>query len=189
MRYGFVWTAGVIERWQGSQGKTGSNNREALARKANAFLFVLLSSAATHHPRRLPIIDRFIICEADGSIKMSSKKLTVFYDGECPICTKEIGFYKDCAGAEAIEWTDITKLNSNEVHPGLSKEQALARFHVLKSNGELVSGGPAFAQLWKLLRKFRFLGVIAAFPPIAWVLDRVYDVLLIIRPGMQKLFK
>ena len=119
----------------------------------------------------------------------SQDKLTVFYDGECPICTREIGFYKDCDGAEDIDWRDITKITEDEVHPGLSREDALARFHVLTRDGHLMSGGPAFAQMWRNLTKFRLLGTVFSFPPIAWVLDRVYDLLLILRPGLQKLFK
>lgn len=119
----------------------------------------------------------------------TNEKLTVFYDGECPICTREIGFYKECDGGSDIDWRDVTKIADDEVHPGLSRDDALARFHVLTQDGRLMSGGPAFAQMWRNLKKFRLVGAVFSFPPIAWLLDRVYDLLLLVRPRLQKLFK
>ena len=119
----------------------------------------------------------------------TSSKLTVFYDGECPICTREIGFYQTCEGANDIEWQDITQCESSEVYPGLSKENALARFHVLTNDGRLMSGGPAFAQMWRNLPRFRWFGAFFSIPPIAWVLDRIYDFLLLVRPRLQRLFR
>lgn len=35
-----------------------------------------------------------------------SGKLTVYYDGACPLCRREIEFYRRRRGADAIEWVD-----------------------------------------------------------------------------------
>ncbi|MDJ0614493.1 MAG: DUF393 domain-containing protein [Rhizobiaceae bacterium] len=121
--------------------------------------------------------------------EQTDQKLTVFYDGECPICTREIGFYKTCEGAGDIEWLDITQSDKAILHPGLSREDALARFHVLTPGGKLIAGGPAFAQMWTRLRKFKWLGRVLSVAPISWVLDRIYDLLLVIRPLLQKAFR
>ena len=111
--------------------------------------------------------------------------LTVFYDGACPLCTREIGFYKTRTGAEAINWVDVSCAAQNEVAPGLSREQALARFHVMKPGGALISNGRAFAELWAALPGYRLVGEIARRAPFAWILDGAYGVFLKLRPRLQ----
>ena len=116
-----------------------------------------------------------------------SEKLTVFYDGACPLCEREIEFYRRRKGAEAIAWVDVSRAADDEVAPGLLKEQALARFHVMKAGGALVSDGRAFAELWAALPAFRLVGRIARTGPLGWILDRVYGVFLRLRPRLQAL--
>ena len=71
----------------------------------------------------------------------SSHQLQVFYDGSCPLCTREIAFYQRREGADVICWVDVSANKAPEVSPGLSKDQALSRFHVKTEDGTLVSGG------------------------------------------------
>ncbi len=113
--------------------------------------------------------------------------LTVFYDGACPLCTREIGFYKTRRGADAISWIDVSNASPGEVAPGLTKDEALARFHVMKPEGTLVSNGRAFAELWAALPGYRLIGRIAKTAPIAWFLDRAYSGFLRLRPRLQSL--
>ncbi len=116
-----------------------------------------------------------------------TENLTVFYDGACPLCRREIGFYKNRKGAEAISWIDVSRAARDEVAPGLTKTQAMARFHVMKPGGALVSSGRAFAELWAALPGFRLFGRIARTGPLAWALDRAYGAFLKLRPRVQAL--
>ncbi|TQV74344.1 thiol-disulfide oxidoreductase DCC family protein [Denitrobaculum tricleocarpae] len=116
-------------------------------------------------------------------------KVTVFYDGACPLCAREIGFYRERAGAEAVTWLDVSAVEDSEIIPGLSKDQALARFHVLAPEGQLHSGGAAFAQLWQALPGFRLLGRIGQTAPAAWVLNHAYNGFLRLRPRIQAWFR
>jgi predicted DCC family thiol-disulfide oxidoreductase YuxK len=117
----------------------------------------------------------------------SSHHLQVFYDGSCPLCTREIAFYQRREGADGICWVDVSASNSPEVSPGLSKDQALSRFHVKTGDGTLVSGGAAFAELWAALPGFRPLGRIFQTSFLVWVLNAAYDAFLKVRPFLQKL--
>lgn len=110
---------------------------------------------------------------------------TVFYDGGCPLCTREIAFYRRRSGADAISWVDVHDLTERDVAPGLSKARALARFHVATPDGEIVSGGAAFARLWAALPGFRLLGKLFQRAPLTWLLDRAYDLFLKVRPRLQ----
>ena len=115
------------------------------------------------------------------------EKLTVFYDGACPLCEREIAFYRRGRGAEDVSWVDVSGGPEGEVAPGLSRVRARARFHVKRPDGTLLSGGRAFAELWLALPAFRALGVLARPRPVAWILDRAYDLFLKFRPRIQSL--
>lgn len=115
----------------------------------------------------------------------TAKKLTVFYDGACPLCAREISFYRRRKGAERVSWVDVSRWSEEQVAPGLSKEKALARFHVLTADGTIVSGGAAFAGLWAVLPGFGLLGRLFQTRPLTWCLDRAYVFFLKIRPRLQ----
>jgi hypothetical protein len=34
-------------------------------------------------------------------------RLTVYYDGSCPICSREIGFYRARPGADGFDWVNV----------------------------------------------------------------------------------
>lgn len=114
-------------------------------------------------------------------------KLTVFYDGACPLCEREIGFYRGCRGADEVVWVDVSRAHSDEVAPGLSQDAAMARFHVQKADGGLVSGGAAFAELWATLPSFRWAGRLLRQRPFVPILERAYTLFLKIRPRLQSL--
>ncbi len=121
---------------------------------------------------------------ADGSDRAD---LTVFYDGACPLCRREVAFYRERRGAERVDWVDVSEAGTKDVAPGLSRQQALARFHVSDASGTLMSGGAAFAALWRTLPSFRPLGRLFGLRPFAWALERLYLVFLRLRPRLQAL--
>jgi len=91
-------------------------------------------------------------------LRDNCQALTVFYDGACPLCRREISFYQRRDGAESVRWIDVSRSPAGEVAPGLSRDAALARFHVRDAAGRITSGGPAFAKLWEALPAFAVLG-------------------------------
>lgn len=112
----------------------------------------------------------------------TAAKLTVYYDGACPICSREIGVYRACDGAERIEWVDVGAARAPEsVAPDLSRADARARFHVRSADGSLVSGAAAFATLWRALPAWRRLGRLAAWPPATRLLEALYRGFLALR--------
>lgn len=118
---------------------------------------------------------------------MSETKLTVYHDGGCPLCRREIAFYRRLEGAGEIRWVDVRDAGDEELGAGLDRASALARFHVRDPQGGLMSGGPAFAALWRALPRFHGLGRLLEAPGLRWLSDRVYDAFLAIRPALQRL--
>lgn len=116
-------------------------------------------------------------------------RLTIFYDGQCPLCRREIAFYRRQKGSELLDWVDVADSGQGMVAPGLSACNALSRFHVMDTAGRLFSGGTAFARLWLELPAFNWFGHVFQNAPMAWILDRVYDFFLYFRPGLQRIIK
>ena len=84
---------------------------------------------------------------------------TVYYDGGCPVCTREIAMYRQQPGAERIRWVDASSCGAEELGAQLSREAALARLHLRGPDGQLVSGAAAFTGMWREMPRWRGLGV------------------------------
>ncbi|PWG64034.1 thiol-disulfide oxidoreductase DCC family protein [Spiribacter halobius] len=116
--------------------------------------------------------------------------LTVYYDGACPLCRREIGFYRRRRGAERLRWLDVSAEGAEAVLPeGLSRRAALGRFHVGLADGRLVSGGAAFAELWAALPGFRAAGRLFRRRPLVNLLELAYRGFLPLRPYLQRLVR
>jgi predicted DCC family thiol-disulfide oxidoreductase YuxK len=113
-------------------------------------------------------------------------KLTVYFDGSCPLCSKEIGAYRKCRGGDEIDWVDVSRVPDHDLAPGLSRTDAIRRFHVRLADGTTVSGGAAFAELWAALPALAFVGYIGRCRPVSWILEVAYLAFLPIRPWLQR---
>lgn len=102
---------------------------------------------------------------------MTQSPVTVYYDGACPVCRREIGFYQKRTGG-AVSYCDVAA----EVCPApdLTREDALRRFHVRLADGELVSGAAAFLALWRETPGFRTAAKLLSARPVVAVLDLGY---------------
>jgi predicted DCC family thiol-disulfide oxidoreductase YuxK len=107
-------------------------------------------------------------------------ELQVYYDGGCPVCSREIGFYRARPGAGQFEWVDVNK-DDAELGRGLTRTEALARMHVRTRNGELLSGAAAFAAMWRLMPGFKWLGWLLVMPPFGTIAEWSYRGFLLAR--------
>jgi predicted DCC family thiol-disulfide oxidoreductase YuxK len=115
----------------------------------------------------------------------SARPVTVLYDASCPLCRREIGLYRSAKGGEAVSWCDVSGADA-ATPAGLSREAAMARFHVVDADGTLRSGADAFIALWLSLPGWRWLGRVAGVPPLPWLLERAYRGFLRVRPWIQR---
>jgi predicted DCC family thiol-disulfide oxidoreductase YuxK len=110
-------------------------------------------------------------------------RCTVYYDGACPVCSREIAHYRTREGAERLAFVDVSAAGAAEPPaPDLSREAALERMHVRLADGRLVSGAAAFAALWSALPGWRALGRFAALPGVAQAAELAYRLFLRTRP-------
>jgi len=82
---------------------------------------------------------------------------TVFYDGDCPLCRREIAHYRRVDSANRLHWVDAANAADTLAEHGLSREQAMAELHVLDGSGRWQRGVDAFLVIWQHLPAYRWL--------------------------------
>lgn len=109
--------------------------------------------------------------------------LTVWYDGACPLCRREISGLRKLDRRGAIDFVDVSE-GQPESCP-VSHDELLARFHA-QENGRVFSGAAAFAAMWRAIPLLRPMGELARIPPVLWLLERLYRRFLRVRPRLQR---
>lgn len=84
-------------------------------------------------------------------------ELKTFFDGGCPLCSREIAHYRKVDQAGRIHWIDITREKDTLADAGLDLQSAMRRLHVQEADGRLLSGVDAFIAIWRRLPRWRWL--------------------------------
>ena len=108
--------------------------------------------------------------------------VTVWYDGACPLCQREIALMRRLDRAGAITFIDVA--GADAACP-LDRAELLARFHA-REDGRIVSGAAAFAAMWRAIPALRPLGLAARNPVVLAGLERLYRAFLRVRPGLSR---
>ncbi|MEG3161172.1 DUF393 domain-containing protein [Sphingomonas sp. LB2R24] len=109
-------------------------------------------------------------------------RLTVWHDGDCPLCRREITLMRRLDRRGAIEFIDAT---DGDASCPIDRRELLARFHA-REDGQLLSGAAAFAAMWRAIPVLRPLGLAARQPIVLGLLERVYIGFLRVRPKLQR---
>lgn len=109
--------------------------------------------------------------------------VTVWYDGACPLCAREIALLRRLDRRGAITFVDLV---GPDGQCPLDRTVMLARLHVM-AGPDLLDGAAAFAALWRAIPLLRPLGELARIPGILWLLERLYRGFLRLRPRLQRL--
>ena len=121
-----------------------------------------------------------------GAEAASATGPTIYFDGGCPVCTREIAVYQRQPGAESCTWIDASRCAEAEFGTGLTRDAALKRLHVRLPDGSLQHGARGFAAMWSALPRTALLGRIASWAPVATVLEVAYRIFLRLRTAWRK---
>ena len=113
-------------------------------------------------------------------------KTTVYFDGLCHLCSREIDHYRTMKGADALDFKDITATGFDAVKEGLNPKDIHRVMHVRAANGELRTGVEAFVEIWSNLDKMRWIVPWARRFPLKQVLNMGYVAFAKVRPLLPR---
>jgi len=100
--------------------------------------------------------------------------VTVYFDGRCPLCRREIAHYRRLDRAGLVRWVDLHSAGPELEHIGVQRRAARQRLHVLDRDRRLHTGVGAFAVIWDLLPGYRWLSRLVRTRGLVPVLERGY---------------
>ncbi|MBB5207599.1 thiol-disulfide oxidoreductase DCC family protein [Chiayiivirga flava] len=112
--------------------------------------------------------------------------ITVFFDGLCPVCRREVALYRRLAAPGAVRWTDIAQPAALDGET-FGLDAALALLHVRDGGGALRIGLDAHLLLWARLPGWRVLAwVLVRNAPLRRAADAGYRWFTARRPGLVR---
>lgn len=82
------------------------------------------------------------------SASVTSFDIEVFFDGQCPLCRREIAFLQRLDRRHRIRFTDIAAADFDPATVGVSGQALMDRIHGRLPDGRLIEGVEVFRQLY-----------------------------------------
>ena len=87
-------------------------------------------------------------------------KITIFYDGACPLCVSEMTRLKECDSRGFVDLIDLNLSDFSERHPDIDKQKAQQVLHGKLSDGTLLLGLDVTCHAWRSVGKHRWLSLL-----------------------------
>lgn len=100
-------------------------------------------------------------------------EIEAFYDGACPLCTREVEFLRRRDRRGRLRFTDFTAPGFDPAVIGATPEALMARMHGRLPDGTLVSGVEVFRRMYDAIG-WRWLVAISRWPLVRTLCERVY---------------
>ena len=83
---------------------------------------------------------------------MNTAKLTIFFDGGCPLCKREVDFLQSRNQMGYLSFIDIN-IPDFYLHLkyGITYKQAMERIHALRSDGSVIKDIKVFQEAYRLI--------------------------------------
>ena len=112
-------------------------------------------------------------------------EVEVWFDGDCPLCRREIALLRRLDRRGAIVFTDVT---TGQGSCPIDREELLNRFHA-REDGRMVSGAEAFAAMWRAIPLLSPIGRLARNRWVLAMMERLYLRFLKVRPRLQRMLR
>ncbi len=104
---------------------------------------------------------------------MNTYDVEVFFDGDCPLCTREIDIVRKLDGGGRVLFTDIAAEGFAPSTINKTHEELMARIHARLPDGTFVEGVEVFRRMYAAVG-LGPLVAITRLPGIAQLLDASY---------------
>ena len=112
-------------------------------------------------------------------------RITLLYDGLCPICSREIDFMRRRDRANRLAFEDIAAAGFDAARYGLTENDVVARMHGVLPDGRVVTGMEAFRIAYGALG-LGWLVAPTGWPGLRPVFDLFYRTFARYRPRLSK---
>lgn len=104
-------------------------------------------------------------------------KIKLLYDGECPLCVREVNFLtKKDAGRGIVKFVDIASPGYDpQVNAGIDFATAMGRIHGILSDGTVVKNVEVFRQVYESLGMGWVYGI-TRLPGLGVIADWLYGI-------------
>ena len=100
-------------------------------------------------------------------------EVEVFYDGECPLCVREIDMLRRRDRRQRIRFTNIAVAGFDAGSVGVSEEALMGRIHGRLPDGAIIEGVEVFRRLYAAVG-FERTVAFTRLPGVAPILDAAY---------------
>ncbi|HVR18692.1 MAG TPA: DUF393 domain-containing protein [Polyangiaceae bacterium] len=101
-------------------------------------------------------------------------EVEVFYDGDCPLCVREIDMLRLRDRHERIRFTNIATNGFDAGSVGVSPKALMARIHGRLPDGTMIDGVEVFRRLYAAVG-FEHAVRLSRLPGVAPILDAAYE--------------
>jgi len=128
-----------------------------------------MSSSKTQFPQSVEV--------ATQPQSSSSWQIELLYDGECPLCLREVNFLKKRdAGRGWVKFADIADNSyTPEEHGGVDFEMAMGRIHAVLADGTVIKNVEVFRRVYEILG-MGWIYAATEWPIIGAIVDRLYGI-------------
>lgn len=114
-------------------------------------------------------------------------RLTVFFDGDCPICAREIRMVGRRVVPGTVRFLDVRDRETDLAAYGLTQPEVLGSLHAVRDDGEVITGMDAVRALYRSAG----LGLLASFtslPLLRPLFDLLYGIFSLYRIPLGRIF-
>lgn len=103
-------------------------------------------------------------------------KITVYYDGACPICVRDRAEYERMAGESGrdVEWFDINGRDDELRALGIDPRKALTELHIRDQDGQIRSEIDDYVILMSRVPRLRSLAWLIGLPLLKSLFGSLY---------------
>lgn len=100
--------------------------------------------------------------------------ISVFYDGKCGLCSREIAFFKKRTPKNPIQWFDISRHPEHLEGTGLTQSDALMFMRVRDASGAMHSEVDAFIAMWGQFPGWSLIARLLSLPGVHSLAGLIY---------------
>lgn len=110
--------------------------------------------------------------------------VTVYFDGLCPLCSREIDHYR--RHTKSVRFVDITDDAFHAETEGLDPKAVHRHLHAKDTAGVVHTGVDAFIALWSAIPRYQWAARLASWPLVHGILRLAYALFAIARPWLPR---